>query len=139
MEGSTALGQESPDATFARGNPPGDSQEEVIVHAAEEEINSLCSGSGCEEKSQYLEYSHNLVVAGAAALWPRNDLQPGRKSAPCVQTVKNVNIMCSFVNFQINKAVVGSGCGDMPKYIGKGVVLCGLQGESSGPHRYLNR
>ena len=42
MEGSAILGQESPDATSNMGDPLGDSQEEVIVHAAEAEIVSLC-------------------------------------------------------------------------------------------------
>ena len=41
-EGSAVSEQESLDATSAGGNPPSDSQEEVIVHAKEEEINSLC-------------------------------------------------------------------------------------------------
>ena len=42
MEGSTVSGQESPDATSTRGDPPRDSQEQVIVHWEEEEIDSLC-------------------------------------------------------------------------------------------------
>ena len=42
MEGSAVLGQESLDMTSTRGNPPSDSQEEVIVHTAEKEIYSLC-------------------------------------------------------------------------------------------------
>ena len=53
--------------------------------------------------------------------------------------------MCSFVNFQINKVVVGSGYGDTPKYMGEGVASCGPQGESGGlnggqhgPNGYLN-
>ena len=29
-----------------------------------------------------------------------------------------------------NKAVVGSGRGDMPKYVGEGVALCGPWGEA---------
>ena len=41
-EGSAVLGQESPDVTSTRGDPPGDSQEEVIVHTVEEEIDSFC-------------------------------------------------------------------------------------------------
>ena len=41
-EGSAVSGQESPDMTPARGDPPSDSQEEVIIHAVEEEIDSLC-------------------------------------------------------------------------------------------------
>ena len=36
-----------------------------------------------------------------------------------MQIVRNVDFMCPFVNFQINKAVVGSGHGDAPKYVGK--------------------
>ena len=66
----------------------------------------------------------NLVVVGAAALQPHNGLQPGRKSAPHVQIARNVDFMCSFVNFQINKAVVGSGHRDVPKYVGEGVAAC---------------
>ena len=42
VEGSTVLGQESPDMTSARGDLPGDNLEEVIVHTVEEEIDSLC-------------------------------------------------------------------------------------------------
>ena len=56
-----------------------------------------------------------------------------------MRIVRNVDFMCSFLNFQINKAVVGSGQGDMPKYVGEGVALCGLQGELGRPNRYLNR
>ena len=41
-EGSTVSGQESLDMTSTRSDLPSDSQEEVIVHAAEEEIDSLC-------------------------------------------------------------------------------------------------
>ena len=40
VEGST--GQESLDVASTRSDPPSDSQEEVIVHVVEEEINSLC-------------------------------------------------------------------------------------------------
>ena len=40
VEGSAHSGQESPDATSIRGIPPGESQEDVIVHA-KEEIDSL--------------------------------------------------------------------------------------------------
>ena len=47
-----------------------------------------------------------------------------------MQIVRNVNFMCSFVNFQINKVVVGSGCRDAPKYVGEGVALGGPHGES---------
>ena len=39
---------------------------------------------------------------------------------------------CKYV--WVNKAVVGSGCGDAPKYVGEGVASCGLLGESSGPN-----
>ena len=39
-EGSAVSGQVSPDATSTRGNPPGDSQEEVIVHMEEEEVDA---------------------------------------------------------------------------------------------------
>ena len=62
-----------------------------------------------------------------------------------MQIVRNVNFMCFFVNIQINKAVVGSGCGDTPKYMGEGVASCGLWGKSGGlnsgqhgPNRYLS-
>ena len=41
-EGSTVSGQESLDVISTRGDQPGDSQEEVIVHMKEEETNSLC-------------------------------------------------------------------------------------------------
>ena len=41
-EGSAISGQESPDATSIGGDPPGDNQEKVIIHAKEEEIDSLC-------------------------------------------------------------------------------------------------
>ena len=41
-EGSIVSGQVSSNTTSARGDPPSDSQEEVIVHAEEEEIDSLC-------------------------------------------------------------------------------------------------
>ena len=50
-----------------------------------------------------------------------------------------------FVNFKINKAVVGSGHGDMSKYVGEGVASCGplvksgeLNGGQCGPTMYLN-
>ena len=81
----------------------------------------------------------NLVVVGAAALQPHNGLQPGRKSVPCMQIVRNVDFMCLFVNLQINKAVVGSGWRDMPKYVGEGVASCGPWGKSSRPNGSLNR
>ena len=80
----------------------------------------------------------DLVVVGTTTLQPCNGLQPGRKSAPHVQIVRNVDFMCSFVNFQINRAVVGSGNEDAPKYVGEGVALHGLQSKSGGPNRYLN-
>ena len=41
-EGSALSRQESLGATSVGGNPPGDSQEEVVIHMMEEEINSLC-------------------------------------------------------------------------------------------------
>ena len=41
MEGSTVSRQESPGATSIGGNLPGDSQEEVVIHVKEEEIDSL--------------------------------------------------------------------------------------------------
>ena len=37
--------------------------------------------------------------------------------------------------FQVNKVVVGSGHRDAPKYVGEGVALCGLLGESGGSSR----
>ena len=62
-----------------------------------------------------------------------------------MQIVRNVDFMCSFVNFQVNKVVVGSGCRDAPKYVGEGVALCGPCGESGGlnsgqcgPNGYLS-
>ena len=49
-------------------------------------------------------------------------------------------------NFQINKAVVGSGHGDVPKYVGDGVASCDPWVESGGPNSgwhgpttYLNK
>ena len=54
------------------------------------------------------------------------------------ELLKNVNFMCSFVNFQINKVVVGSGHGDKPKYVGEVVALHDLWGESGVPNEYLN-
>ena len=42
MEGSAVSGQVSMNSTSARGDPPGESQEEVIVHVEQEEIDSLC-------------------------------------------------------------------------------------------------
>ena len=48
-----------------------------------------------------------------------------------------LNNKCRFhvlVNFQINKAFVGSGCGDVPKYVGEGVALHGLSVESGRPN-----
>ena len=49
VEGSTVSGQESLDTNSIGGNPPSDSQEEVIIHMKEEEIDSLCWGSGHKE------------------------------------------------------------------------------------------
>ena len=51
-----------------------------------------------------------------------------------MRIVRNVDFMCSFVNFQINKAVVGSGHGDVTKYMEEGVASCGLHSKSSGPN-----
>ena len=31
-----------------------------------------------------------------------------------------------------NKVVVGSGCGDVPEYVGEGVASCGQRGEACG-------
>ena len=45
--------------------------------------------------------------------------------------------MYSLANFQINEAVAGSGCRDMPKYVGEGVAIYCLW--SGGPNEYLNR
>ena len=42
VEGSAHSGQESLDTTSIRGDLPSDSQEEVIIHVKEEEIDSLC-------------------------------------------------------------------------------------------------
>ena len=42
MEGSAISRQESPGATSVGGDPPSDSQEEVVIHMKEEEIDSLC-------------------------------------------------------------------------------------------------
>ena len=37
------------------------------------------------------------------------------------------------VEIMINKAVVGSGHGDAPKYMGEGVALCGTPGTLGAP------
>ena len=42
VEGTTVSRQESSDTTSDMGDLPGDSQEEVIIHAAEAKIDSLC-------------------------------------------------------------------------------------------------
>ena len=60
-----------------------------------------------------------------------------KKYAMCVKVLTR--------NVQINKAVVSSGCGHVPKYVGEGVASCGLQvefggpnGAQHGPNTYLN-
>ena len=42
VEGSTISRQESPGTISVGGNLPSDSQEEVVIHMKEEEIDSLC-------------------------------------------------------------------------------------------------
>ena len=48
----------------------------------------------------------------------------------CINTLLNLFVikLMVVVIVKINKAVVGSGCGDTPKYVGEGVALCGAPG-----------
>ena len=51
----------------------------------------------------------------------------------CKYIARFVVELVTVVVVKINKAVVGSGPGDAPKYVGKGVALCGTSGTLGVP------
>ena len=45
--------------------------------------------------------------------------------------INNLSLLCKM---WINKVVVGSSCGDVPKYMGEGVAAHGMPGTLGGPY-----